>query len=82
MTQIRLCNISFPVLLLFHFIVFLPLLSLSASLGGNLNHGGMLSEMQGVLVELFTAALMLCLIKPLYQVKNLVPTFTAKPVAD
>lgn len=45
MTQIRIRNISLPVLLLFHFIVFLPLLSLAAKFEDNLNHGGVLLEM-------------------------------------
>lgn len=77
MIQIRIHNISLPVLLFFSFIVFLPLLlSLLAKFRGNLNHGGMLLEMQGVLVELLPTALMLCLIKPLYQVTILVPTLT------
>lgn len=82
MTQIRIRNISLPVLLLFHFIVFLPLLSLSAKFEDNLNHGGVLLEMWGIAQPVRPIVLMLCLKKTLYQVKILVPTLTTQPMAD
>lgn len=69
-------------LLLFHFIVFLPLLSLSAKFEDNLNHGGVLLEMWGIAQPVRPIVLMLCLKKPLYQVKILVPTLTTQPMAD